>query len=185
MKRGQSLNQLGTDEDQHGKDDSKEFNPSLLGSIYQALSERRIAYDTLMWQVPALGLSGQAFLFTIALGPGSSKVARLASAFLAFILAIISMQLMSKHRYHEELNSRLLEQFEIQYHLNEILGYPFHSPSKVRAVIRVRAGWFTRRSSYWIWTLGLSLFALVSLAIIGVIVTTFVYPTLLPAAWAS
>lgn len=152
-------------------------DPEMVGAVYQALAARRTAYDTLMWQVPALSLSGQAFLFTIALGPGSSPAARLASALLAFILAVISMQLMSKHRYHEELNSRLLEAFEREMGLTTLMGLAFHSPRELRARFPVKANGFTRRSSYRIWMFGLGLFAAAS---IGVMVATLTFPRLLP-----
>jgi hypothetical protein len=140
---------------------------SLIGAVYQTLASRRQSYDTLMWQVPALSLSGQAFLFTIALGSGSSTAARIIASLLAFIIAVISMQLMSKHRFHEELNSRLLERFENTYGLSQWLGFPFHNPRDVNAAIGVRGGVFVHRSSYRIWMAGLGLFAIASLIVIG------------------
>lgn len=146
---------------------SRRDNGELLGSFYQALSSRRLGYDTLMWQVPALSLSGQAFLFTIALGSASSPAARFIASGLAFILALISMQLMSKHRYHEELNSRLLEKIELTTELSTILGFAPHSPKAMRKEIPVHAGWFTRRSSYRIWMAGLGLFACASLGVVA------------------
>ena len=44
---------------------------------YDLLAARRTSYDEMMWQAPALSLTAQAFLFTIALGPGSTTAARL------------------------------------------------------------------------------------------------------------
>lgn len=44
---------------------------------YQIISNRRISQDELMWQVPALSFTAQAFLFTIALGSGISMKSRL------------------------------------------------------------------------------------------------------------
>jgi len=155
-------------------------DPSLIGAVYQTLASRRQVYDTLMWQVPALSLSGQAFLFTIALGSGSSTAARIIASLLAFIIAVISMQLMSKHRFHEELNSRLLERFENTYGLSRWLGFPFHNPRDVNAVIRVRASIFVRRSSYRIWMAGLGLFAIASLIVIALtLVPLLGFPRLL------
>lgn len=34
--------------------------------VFQAVAQRRLQHDMLMWQVPALGLTAQAFLLTIA-----------------------------------------------------------------------------------------------------------------------
>jgi hypothetical protein len=36
------------------------------GLVYQAVAQRRLQRDLLMWQVPALGLTAQAFLLTTA-----------------------------------------------------------------------------------------------------------------------
>ncbi|MER6612681.1 hypothetical protein [Streptomyces xantholiticus] len=36
--------------------------------VYQAVAARRMQWDALLWQVPALSLTAQAFLFTITLG---------------------------------------------------------------------------------------------------------------------
>lgn len=41
-------------------------------SGYAALAERRLQWDSLLWQVPVLSLTAQAFLFTIALSPGGT-----------------------------------------------------------------------------------------------------------------
>ena len=44
-------------------------------ATYGALATRRLQWDNLLWQVPILGLTAQAFLFTIALDPGSTRFA--------------------------------------------------------------------------------------------------------------
>jgi hypothetical protein len=43
---------------------------------YQVIGSRRQQFDNLLWQVPILSLTGQAFLFTIALTAGNSEFAR-------------------------------------------------------------------------------------------------------------
>jgi hypothetical protein len=48
--------------------------------VYQAVVARRLQWDNLVWQVPLLSLTAQAFLFTIALGSGTTMVARCISA---------------------------------------------------------------------------------------------------------
>ena len=49
---------------------SKKINesPDIVSNIYKSLTERRITYDNLTWQTPALSLTAQAFLLTISLG---------------------------------------------------------------------------------------------------------------------
>lgn len=45
-------------------------------TVYSVVASRRLQWDNLLWQVPVLGLTAQAFLFTTALGSGDrwSKV---------------------------------------------------------------------------------------------------------------
>lgn len=155
------------------------LDPALLGSVYQALSARRLGYDTMMWQVPALSFTAQAFLLTIALG-GGLGVNRLVSAALALVIALISMQLMAKHRFNEEIDSRLLERFERSTRIDSAFGSPPHAPlnQRMRAVTskpgqsdgmaKVRRHWYVHMSSYRLWMRGLALFALTSCAIIAV-----------------
>lgn len=38
--------------------------------MYQVVAARRQNFDAMVWQVPALSLTAQAFLLVIALGPG-------------------------------------------------------------------------------------------------------------------
>ena len=142
----------------------------LVASMYQVVSSRRLGYDTLIWQVPAISFTAQAFLFSIALGT-TSITARFISASLAFIIAVISMQLMSKHRYHEEIDSRLLERFEKEQRLEMIFGCAPHAAPKRRAqVVGMTANWITSKSSYRLWQYGLTLFALAAISIIVITV---------------
>lgn len=149
---------------------------SLRVALYQIVASRRLGYDTLIWQVPALGLTAQAFLFTTALS-ANSPPARFLAASLAFIIALISMQLMAKHRYHEEVDARLLESFERTEKLDDLIGCAPHARSDKReealvAMSRtytdinpVRSSWFTKWSSYRLWIGGLALFAIAALGI--------------------
>lgn len=81
-------------------------------AMYEAIANRRLSLDSMMWQVPVLSLTAQAFLLTIALGSETSQFARSVSAGLACVTAVMSLQLMSKHRHHERLDSEMLERLE-------------------------------------------------------------------------
>jgi hypothetical protein len=74
-------------------------NPELV-LIWQTLAARRVSYDTMMWQTPALGMTAQAFLLTLALGGQTTTTGRMVAAVLAAALAAMTMQLLAKHRYH-------------------------------------------------------------------------------------
>lgn len=76
---------------------------------YQIVASRRQATDTLMWQTPALCLTAQAFLFTIALDSQSVLGARSVAMALSVAVSLACIQLMCKHRHYEVLDSQWLE----------------------------------------------------------------------------
>ncbi|MFE3002219.1 hypothetical protein ACFXG4_45540 [Nocardia sp. NPDC059246] len=80
--------------------------------VYLAVADRHLQYETLLWQVPALSLTAQAFLFSIAMGAGNDPVARIASSLLALIVSIISIMLMASHRLAVRKDELWLERFE-------------------------------------------------------------------------
>jgi hypothetical protein len=62
---------------------------------YEMLAARRNQQDSMLWQAPALALTAQAFLLTIALGGNAASVfARALAAGLGLVVACMSMQLM-------------------------------------------------------------------------------------------
>jgi hypothetical protein len=130
---------------------------------YQVVASRRQATDTMMWQVPTVSLTAQAFLFTIALAPNATRAAQLVSAGLALIASITSIQLMAKHRFHELADSKWLEEFERQ---RESQGYQIIHAVRPRS--KGGGPWirFVRVSSYKIWLFALSSFAIAALLIL-------------------
>ncbi len=146
--------------------------------VWQSVASRRSGLDSMMWQTPALGMTAQAFLLTLALGAGSSRWARLLAALLSLILALMVMQLMAKHRRNEMLDSVLLEELEHRVGLDAVLGCAPHGGPAARpenhvATVDGRMARSTpgpRRfwdmSSYELWMVGLGSFAIVALAII-------------------
>ncbi|MFX0577462.1 hypothetical protein [Nocardia nepalensis] len=85
-----------------------------LEMVYQTVADRRLSYENLLWQVPTLSLTAQAFLFSISMGAGNDPVARIASSLLALIVSIISIMLMASHRLAERKDAIWLERFEQQ-----------------------------------------------------------------------
>jgi hypothetical protein len=49
---------------------------------------RRLQLEQIMWQVPAFRFAGQAFLFTVALAPGTSPVARILASLIGWSLRL-------------------------------------------------------------------------------------------------
>jgi hypothetical protein len=150
-----------------------------LNTVYGAVSSRRTAFDTLMWQVPALGLAAQAFLLTIAFGTSSSDTARCVAGGLSVVVALVAIQTMLKHRANEKTDTLILEKIELAMGIR--LGTnssPHHSPaSRGRAVDNdLIDGRLARRRSVSLWVTSLLCFAGAGVA---AIVLTLVSPTIL------
>jgi hypothetical protein len=121
----------------------------VLMTLYQVLESRRSAYDTLLWHIPILGLTAQAFLFTVALSPDRSASARSITSFLALMTALISLQMLFKLRYFEMKDSKACKKLEIELGIDRYFGFPPHSPTLERLGDgEHRPGWLVRPSSF-------------------------------------
>jgi hypothetical protein len=147
---------------------------------YEMIALRNLDQDQMLWQTPTLALTAQAFLLTIALGADSSVLARYASASLGVVVAVISMQLMAKHRWCTEL-----DHFEMR-RLEEKLGLPAISsrawafgeanptkwyrrrPQHAYVLSNPRTSLYRRRRSYVVWQVGIGLFGLANLGLVAV-----------------
>ena len=117
------------------------------------------SYDLLMWQVPVLGLTAQAFLLTIALGADSARTARICAGTLAVLSSVLSMQLMAKHRWHAGVEREWLARFERE----KGLDFCHSSPAEFAESVGVSLPkWPIRSSSYTVWQIGLAVFGIVS-----------------------
>jgi hypothetical protein len=132
---------------------------------------RRNQQDAMLWQTPALALTAQAFLLTIALGGnGISVFARALAAGLGLVVAVISMQLMAKHRYLRELDNAWLTVMEQEIGLRPVAA------GGMDAGVGPQRSLARRIRSYVVWEAGLALFALTNVAILLI---TIVRPSLL------
>ncbi|WP_375424829.1 hypothetical protein [uncultured Friedmanniella sp.] len=146
-----------------------------LDLMYQAVAARRLQWDNLLWQVPVLSLTAQAFLFTTALGADVHGWARALAALLSLIISVLSILLMGRHRQGELTGAHWLERYEQQ-----VLGVgPWGAHGEpvrdAREFEGLDAGWVGRRiplrPMFAVWVVGLGLFGL---AAIGVVVQTVV-----------
>ena len=71
--------------------------------LFATLEERRRAFEQVMWQVPSLSITAQAFLFSAAFSTGAPQYAQV--IVLAAVLA--AMHLLAKHRYLESLHGQV------------------------------------------------------------------------------
>ncbi|MBJ7469969.1 MAG: hypothetical protein JHD16_01645 [Solirubrobacteraceae bacterium] len=125
-----------------------------LGPVYEAVSIRAVAHNTLMWQTPGLSVTAQAFLLTIALGADTSTAARMLAAAVSCVLAVLSVQLMRKHSESEQHDRLLLERIEA------LASWPLGHSRLPRA-----DSWFVRLRSRNLWIAGLALMGAVAFAV--------------------
>ncbi len=141
-------------------------------AVYEAAAHRRNHHDALLWQAPAMSLTGQAFLFTIALDAASSLAARLIASILSLVVTVCTMTLMARSRQAEMADTDFLVEFE-----KELGNGKHHGPlwsAKRNAkdpferngqALEGRAG-LHRLSIFWAWFTGLATFGFAALVII-------------------
>jgi len=162
-----------------------EQNAKLLFT-YEMLIQREMEQDAMLWETPTLALTAQAFLLTIALNKESTAPAVFISAALGVLVAALSMQLMAKHRFYNEMDRALLHQLEDELDIAHVShrSYFFHKgkyivPPNLAVAGRKapkKQGFLETLRSYNFWLWGLGSFALVNIAILA---TEYLWPTLL------
>lgn len=80
--------------------------------VYQTVAARRLQWDNLVWQAPALSLTAQAFLLTITLSADYEIWPRRMAAGLALAICLMSLNLLSRHRLSEVTDAQFLAAFE-------------------------------------------------------------------------
>jgi hypothetical protein len=148
-------------------DADKTVFAALLG-VYSA---QYASYTTLLWQVPALSLTAQAFLLTIALD-GSSKPSKALAAGLSIIIALASVRLMHDQRGHAinhgELALRVSKTLGLADQLGD-LNVDDAKPARANAET-LWVGW--DRGIYGVWKLALYLFLVADVIVLGLAIFT-------------
>jgi hypothetical protein len=135
---------------------------------YGALNDRVGDRDALMWQSPAMALTAQAFLITIALGHDTAPVARFLAAVLGIVVTIMSIQLMLKHRLFLATDEILMISLERRMgvdasavdHSAKVQSISTHS-ADLSGRLPARAG-VLRWKSVTVWVIGLSFFGVIN-----------------------
>ena len=68
---------------------------------YSVVANRRQQWDVLLWHMPTMALTGEAFLLTIALAGSTLKAGRILASALAMIVALAALHSLSAHRLSE------------------------------------------------------------------------------------
>lgn len=145
---------------------------------YQMLFTRETEKDAELWQAPALALTAQAFLLTIALNKESTAASVYLAAAIGILVACLAMQLMAKHRFLKGLD--LAEMHRLENHLgmrnigrrsyffpSDNYNVPDEMTDKVFGAPK-RQGYFLRLQSYRVWMVGLAVFAAANASIISI-----------------
>ncbi len=148
--------------------------------MYQAVAARRLQWDNLLWQVPVLSLTAQAFLFTTALSADALGWARVVASLLSLNISVLSILLMARHRQGELTDAHWLERFELEIADAGRWGAHGQAFRDARQFEGLAAGWVGRliplRPMFVVWVVGLGLFGLAAL---GVIARTIIQELLL------
>ncbi|MFJ8056741.1 hypothetical protein [Streptomyces sp. NPDC096142] len=129
--------------------------------MYQVVAARHASLDQMVWQVPGIALTAQAFLMTIGLGAGSGQLARLGSGILSVVVAFMSLELLMRHRLSAIADAVWLERFE-QEQGWEVLHRPLNDRCTQLGVPMPRVA---RPRAYSVWISGLSAFGLIGACI--------------------
>jgi hypothetical protein len=140
--------------------------------LYHVVAQRRLQFDNLIWQVPVVSLTGQAFLFTIALSADNSQLARAISSALALVAALLSMQIMARHRQAEITDAHWLRDYETANFRAVVHGPTWGATRNANPISRP----FSLLKGFQAWMLGFGLFAAAA-------ATIFVVSLVAPAAF--
>lgn len=88
--------------------------PDSKASLLAVYATQFSSYSSLLWQVPALGLTAQSFLLTIALTHGNSKGATVMASGLGMLIAVASISLMHDQRGFATTHAWLVRQLAMQ-----------------------------------------------------------------------
>jgi hypothetical protein len=75
--------------------------------LFATLEGRRRGFEQVMWQVPSLSITAQAFLFSAAFSTGAPRYARVIVLLVGLAAVLAAMHLLAKHRYLESLHGQV------------------------------------------------------------------------------
>ena len=149
--------------DQRGERDFRP--PSQPASIYAGQFG---SYTTLLWQVPALSLTAQSFLLTIALMKESSNWARIVACSLSMLIALASVALMHNQRGRAINHAELLRRLSEKLRLNDLLEGNMELDDAVPKKTNAQSVWAVDHLIYHGWKWCMILFAVADVLIVVV-----------------
>jgi hypothetical protein len=151
---------------------------------YAVVANRRQQWDVLLWQMPTMALTGEAFLLTIALAGSTSPSGRIVASSLAMIVALAALHSLSAHRLSELTEAAWLLEHEKAHGASEIHGLTWRDRRRAIVEDQLRSKSFTDRliaRTYrfrsivvWFWTM-----IVIALTACAVLVLAIADPALL------
>jgi hypothetical protein len=146
------------------------FGADALLTLLNVYTTQFGSYTTLLWQVPVLGLTAQAFLMTIALGTGISDEARIAASALSVIIAWASWRLMHTQRGRAINQAELARRTSSILSLKQLLGGDFQVDDAMPRNSNAPNVWDVDHSIYHIWRTCMVLFFFADVTVIASVV---------------
>lgn len=138
------------------------------------MAARRLQWDSLVWQVPLLSLTAQAFLFTIALSGDSRQTARIIACLLSLLVSFLCITLMARQRQAELADAEWLKDFEEQHWPDEIPVHGLTFQRQRRDLIREKGRperWIRPIRGYRTWIIGQLAVATCALAVLVIAIS--------------
>jgi hypothetical protein len=132
-------------------------------ALYEAVASRRAQWDNLLWQVPVLSFTAQAFLFTIALGADTRLAARILACLLSLVITVLSIHLMCRHRQADVTDAEWLEEYEQARFGETVHGHPWRDRRNKNSA----GGWPARIRGFPVWIAGMTLIGIAALVVLG------------------
>jgi hypothetical protein len=133
---------------------------------YAVVASRRQGYDTLLWQMPAIGIAAQSFLITASLDADTPEFLAVVLAASSCFVAFASIQFFQRLRFMELYDAELLREFESQ---NASAGYAVVHGRKDGSG-EIKAKGLARLRAYPIWNSLLAGFCVLALSSLGLTV---------------
>lgn len=164
----QSLKRIRGLAESDARHDDSELKPGDKVALLNVYTSQFGSYTTLLWQVPALGLTAQAFLMTIVLGtPQISHGARYAACVLSIIIAYAASHLMHDQRARAINHAELAKRMSYKLSLTNLLGGTFGLDDAVPAKdTDAQNVWSINRFIFRIWIGCMFLFAIIDAFVI-------------------
>lgn len=145
-------------------------------AVYAAVAGRRTQFDGLVWQVPVLSLTAQAFLFTIALAADTTQIPRSIACVLSIVTSFLTVQILTRHRQAEITDAHLLADIETAAGVMTVHGADWRTRRNVTSLAAGIWNILARLPGFRTWAIGLALFGIAAAVVLAL---TWVAPSTL------